>query len=49
MTKRKRRNQLRQTQKNGRQELKLLGGLQERNNGKPAINERQSQGLTVAL
>jgi len=49
MTQRKRRNQFRQTQRNGRQELKLLGRVQKINDGKLAINERQSQGLVVTL
>jgi len=49
MTQRKRRNQFRQTQWNGRHELKLLGRVQKRNNGKLVINERQSQGLIITL
>ena len=49
MTKRKRRNQFRHTQKKGRQELKLLGGLQKKKNGEVVINGRQSQGLVVTL
>jgi len=49
MTQRKRRNQLRQTQRIRRQELKLLGRVQKRNDGKLAINERQSQGLIFTL
>jgi hypothetical protein len=49
MTKRKRRNKFRHTQKKGRQELKLRGGLQKKKNGEVAINGRQSQGLVVTL